>query len=111
MDLVDAHLRGDLLRGPAVVTGEHHHLQSLLLQRCDRIGCTWLDRVRDADHTGDLAVDRRDDRGLALILQPFCGSGNAVQVGALAQQQPRGADDYIPSIHDRPDAVAGDRLE
>ena len=71
LDLVDAEMARDRLRGGAVVAGEHHHAQPVAAQRRERGGRRLLHRIGDRDDAGELAVERDEDRGRAVAAQPL----------------------------------------
>ena len=96
LDLVDAEMARDRLRGGAVVAGEHHHAQAFAPQRRQRGGRRFLDRIGDRDHAGELAVERDEDRGRAVAPQAlgfrFQRGGRDAELGEerrIAEHDPR----------------------
>ena len=111
MDLVDAEFPRHGLGGGAVVAGEHHDAQPLVVQRLESARRGRLDRIGDAHQTGGLAVHRDEHHGLALgapLLGPR-GQGAGIDVegppGAAVAERDRAPLDR--AAH----ALAGDRVE
>ena len=66
-DVVETELPGHGLGGSPVVAGQHDHFQIRLVELPHGLGRRLLDRIGDAEHAGQAAVDRHEHHGLPLI--------------------------------------------
>ena len=73
-DGVDAHLAGDGVGGPQVVTCDHPGSQTHLLQHPDRLRCRGPHRIGHRQRPSDLPVVATEKGGLALVLPPLIAS-------------------------------------
>ena len=87
LDLVDAELARDGLRRGPVVAGEHHHADALLLERGERLGRRWLDRIGDGKDGRNLPVHPHEDRGCAVLAQPVGLIGQRRDIDALLGEE------------------------
>ncbi len=111
MHLVDAELAPDQIGRALVVTGGHDDPQPGVAQRADGLRRRILHQVGDGDEAGGRAVDRHEQHGSPLLLQPVRGLMQRRGVDADVAHHRAVAQHHLVSVDAAADALAGDRGE
>ncbi len=101
----------DCLGGPSVVAGEHGDRDPEPSQLGDGLGRSCLERVCDRDDGGRPAVDRREDRGLAVGRQGVGRCHERRRVDSLRLEEAGATDEDPVGTDGRRHPAAGDAQE